>query len=540
MGICSMTEKKKVNIVLPLKRKKSRITFRETNDNYFESTNQNSPRSQEINPSPTSTPKNKMLVSIDSSIFINQSILDPETVYSKEKILGHGSYGTVYLVKHKQLSKYFAMKTIKKNPNKKKELEILNNEIKILKSLDHPNILKINDFYETNTEYNLITEFCQEGELYKEIKSKAPFSEGISAYYMKEILTAVSYCHSMNIIHRDLKPENIMILKKAKNNCHPIKIIDFGTATIFTEEKRENIITGTAQYIAPEVISRNYNEKSDLWSCGVILYNMLTGRYPFGGDTSEEISYKIIRGKYDMTQYPLNIISKEAKDLIRNLLVLDPNKRLSAKQALKHPWFSIDKVKKIQKINELSESKIIKLLYNLMNYRSDNILRSAVIAYLVHNNTNLKDTYDAIRLFNKIDENGDGKISREELFNGLQYYLASEGEKLQNDVELIFSNIDTDHNGFIEYEEFIRAAIDKEHFLSKNCIQFAFNYFDRDSDGKITLKEIKNLFYNNENNKKDYRAREQLEECFNEVDTNKDGLICLDEFSNMMKSIINS
>ena len=151
MGICSMTEKKKVNIVLPLKRKKSRIIFRETNDNYFESTNQNSPRSQEINPSPTSTPKNKMLVSIDSSIFINQSILDPETVYSKEKILGHGSYGTVYLVKHKQLSKYFAMKTIKKNPNKKKELEILNNEIKILKSLDHPNILKIKDFYETNT-----------------------------------------------------------------------------------------------------------------------------------------------------------------------------------------------------------------------------------------------------------------------------------------------------------------------------------------------------------------------------------------------------
>ena len=101
-----------------------------------------------------------------------------------------------------------------------------------------------------------------------------------------------------------------------------------------------------------------------------------------------------------------------------------------------------------------------------------------VIAYLVHNNSQLKDYYDAIKLFNQIDEDGDGKISKEELLNGLQYYLESEGEKLKNDIDLIFNNIDTNHNGFIEYEEFIVAAIDKENLLSKNCIQFAFNYFE--------------------------------------------------------------
>ena len=189
-------------------------------------------------------------------------------------------------------------------------------------------------------------------------------------------------------------------------------------------------------------------------------------------------------------------------------------------------------------MNDLSENKTIKLIHNLINYRCDNILKCAVIAYLVHNNSQLKDYYDAIKLFNQIDEDGDGKISKEELLNGLQYYLESEGEKLQNDIDLIFNNIDTNHNNFIEYEEFIVAAIDKENLLSKNCIQFAFNYFDRGCTGEISLNEIKKLFYCNEQNKKDYRAREQLEECFKEVDVDNDGHLSFDEFYNMMKSIL--
>jgi hypothetical protein len=173
MGICTIkNEKKTINSSIPPKKKKSKITFRETSDNLFESTTQSTPNSQEINiQSHNSTPKNKMLVSIDSNILINHNNRDPNIVYSKEKVLGNGSYGIVYLVKNKQLNKYFAMKTIKKkDKNKKLENTSLNNEIKILKSLDHPNILKITDFYETNTEYNIITEFCKEGELYKEIK----------------------------------------------------------------------------------------------------------------------------------------------------------------------------------------------------------------------------------------------------------------------------------------------------------------------------------------------------------------------------------
>ena len=482
--------------------------------------------------------KTTYVVALDSSVFVTKGGRKPDEVYIKEKTLGSGSFGTVYLVKHKQLHRYFAMKAIKKVSKSKIDEEGLMNEINILKKMDHPNILKITDFYSQKNEYDIITEYCQEGELFNEIKQYAPFNETITAHYMRQILTAVCYCHGMNIVHRDLKPENILIVKRTKNGCHPIKIIDFGTAKVFSKEKSEHLLIGSAYYIAPEVLSRNYTEKCDIWSCGVIMYILLTGRPPFFGNTDSEIMYRIKSGKYDLSKYPWSVVSKEAKDLIKALLQPNPNMRLSAEQALKHPWFSSKKVKALDKLNNLSKNRTQKLVENLTKYKSDNILRCAVIAYLVHNNTQLSQAHDAIKLFNQIDENGDGKITREELYNGLQQYLKGQGDKLKDDVELIFNNIDTDHNGFIEYEEFIRAAIDKEYFLSNNFIKFAFNYFDRDKNGDVTFEEIKNLFCQSEKNKNNIFAIDQLKKSFEEIDVNNDGSLSFEEFVQMMKNII--
>jgi len=241
-----------------------------------------------------------------------------------------------------------------------------------------------------------------------------------------------------------------------------------------------------------------------------------------------------------LNKYPWGIISKEAKDLIKSLLQTNPNLRLSAEQALKHPWFQSKKVKIVDSFNKLSKNRTSKLVENLQKYRSDNILRCAVIAYLVHNNTQLSQCHDAIKLFNQIDSNGDGKITKEELFNGLQVYLTGDPDTLKQNVENIFSNIDTDHNGYIEYEEFIRAAIDKEYFLSNNFIKFAFNYFDRDGSGNITIDEVKNLFYQSDKNKTNNKAMEQLRKCFSEIDVNGDGSLSFEEFVTMMKNIIDS
>ena len=546
MGTACISKKNEVTInqknktIIPRK-KKSKITFKESNE-IFESTinsfDLNSPQNNN-KPSSTQNKKiNKMIVSLDSNVFITKSSQEPDLVYFREKILGSGSFGTVYLVKHRELHKYFAMKVIQKNPHINEEN--LLNEIALLKKMDHPNILKILDFFSLKMEYNIITEFCQEGELYNEIKAKAPFTEELSAYYIREILLAVHYCHNMKIVHRDLKPENILIVQRMKNGFHPIKIIDFGTAKVFSKTKKEHLLIGSAYYIAPEVLNKNYNEKCDLWSCGVILYFMLCGKVPFNGKNEKELFENIHKGKYDLESYPWGIISENAKDLIKKLLILDTKKRLSAEEALKHSWFNIEIIKEMNNINSINEINTIKLIRNLINYRSDNILRCAVIAYLVHNNTQLNQAHDAIKLFNNIDQNGDGKISKEELFNGLQSYLASEGDKLKQDVELIFRHLDTDHNGYIEYEEFIRAAVDKEYFLNGDFIKFAFNYFDRDGNGNITLEEVKNLFYQNEKNKTNVKAQEQLQKCFDENDINHDGSLSFEEFVKMMKNIISN
>ena len=481
----------------------------------------------------------KLLVTLDSNVFVGKGSTDPNQLYIRKKILGRGSFGIVYLVKHKELSRYFAMKVIKKTSKNKEEEENLMNEINILRKLDHPNILKITDFYPLKTEYNIITEYCQEGELFDEIKAHAPFNEILTAWYMRQILSAVSYCHSMNIIHRDLKPENILIVKRVKNGFHPIKIIDFGTAKVFQKEKSEHLLIGSAYYIAPEVLSRNYSELCDLWSCGVIMYILLTGRPPFNGINEEEIMKKIKEGNYDLSKYPWGIISEDAKNLVKGLLQIDPKKRYSAQEALNHKWFQSEKIKTNKSAYDIKHRQVNKLVDNLIKYRSDNILRCAVIALLVHNSIQLNQAHDAVKLFNKIDKNGDGKITREELFNGLQPYKKEiTDEELRKQVDTIFNNIDTDHNNHIEYEEFVRAAIDKNNFLSVNFLQFAFNYFDKDHDGGITYEEVKNKFYQNDKNKNSYKAQEQLQKAFNDIDINGDGKLSFEEFGKMMENII--
>ena len=481
----------------------------------------------------------KLMVTLDSKILVGKGSRDPNQIYIRKKILGRGSFGTVYLVKHKDLTRYFAMKVIKKSPSKNEDEDDLMNEIEILRKLDHPNILKITDFYSLKSEYNIITEYCQEGELFDEIKANAPYSEVMAAWYMTQILSAVCYCHNMNILHRDLKPENILLVKKQKNGFHPIKIIDFGTAKVFKKEKSEHLLIGSAYYIAPEVLSRNYTELCDLWSCGVIMYILLTGRPPFNGMNEEEIMKKIKEGVYDMTRYPWGIISDDAKDLIKGLLQLDPKKRYTAKEALEHKWLKIEKTKTIQTVYNIKNRQLNKLIDNLVKYRSDNILRCAVIALLVHNSIQLNQAHDGVKLFNLIDKNGDGRITREELFNGLQPYKKElSDDELRKQVDTIFTNIDTDHNGYIEYEEFVRAAIDKDHFLSVNFIQFSFNYFDKDHNGEITYDEVKNKFCQSDKNKNSYKAQEQLKEAFNQIDINGDGKLSLEEFGEMMKNII--
>ena len=481
--------------------------------------------------------KNNNQVAINNDVIVSGNEVNPESIYLKTKMLGSGAFGEVWLVHHRDLDRDFAMKIIKKRKNKKNDEREILNEIEILKKLDHPKILKVVDFYSTLKRYYIITEYCHEGELFNEIIKVGKFDEGQAAFIINQILKAITYCHKMNIIHRDIKPENIMITNREKNGCLQVKLIDFGTAKMFEKGHQENKYVGSSYYMAPEVIRRKYDEKCDLWSIGVIMYILLTGRPPFDGNDDDEILENVKKGVYDTYSYPYPLLSSHSKDLINKLLQYDPKKRISADQAIEHPWFKTAEFKKKDKVNTIAPELARELIHNMTKYRSDNILKCAVIAYLVHHITNTEECFEASKLFIKIDLNYDGKIEKHELIQGFIKYWGISKDEAEEKVELIFKNIDTDFNGFIEYEEFVRAAVNSSIFMSQNYLKFAFNYFDRDASGDITFEEIKKRFTQNAKNV-NAEVDQELKDIFDSIDINGDGSISFNEFCKMMKNIM--
>ena len=280
------------------------------------------------------------VINLTNATIIGQSQTDPENDYKKMNKLGQGTYGTVYEAKHRITDIVRAMKIVKKHTkrSKEEEKEILNEE-NILKTMDHPNVVKIFEFYSNDESYSIIMENCKGGSLFKEISLNGPFNEDYASYVMYQLFSAIRYYNGLHIIHRDLKPENILIANKNKSNNFPnIKICDFGMSKIVEKQASQNSVVGSLYYVAPEVLNKNYNEKCDLWSCGVIMYFILSKRFPFTGTFNDEIINKIKVGEFDTKAPPLDKLSSNGLDLLNKLLTLDVNKRITVQEALDHPW----------------------------------------------------------------------------------------------------------------------------------------------------------------------------------------------------------
>ena len=254
----------------------------------------------------------KMKVSKENLIKISMEPV--ANYYSIIKDLGHGSYGQVKKVKHKQLNEIRAMKITNKKSNSSKY------EIEILRKISHPNITNIFQIFADSKKYYVIMEFLEGGELFEAITNIGSFTEASACKVMKQILSAVYYLHSNRIVHRDLKPENIMLTQKPKNGNYHIKLIDFGTAKIFKPGKKMNKFIGTSYYIAPEVLKERYDEKCDVWSCGVILFILLCGYPPFNGNTNVDIFQAIQNQNPIFGGEEWEDITQEAKDLIKLML----------------------------------------------------------------------------------------------------------------------------------------------------------------------------------------------------------------------------
>ena len=223
-------------------------------------------------------------IKITKGNFINYKKGLIENDYIIGDVCGSGAFATVRKVTSKVSGQVRALKIIKKQKGQDSARMYL--EVEILKKLIHPNIMQIFEFYEDKKNFYIITELCEGGELFDQIVDKGSFSEIEAAWVMKQLMSAINYIHTNNIVHRDLKPENILLDTK-KNNI--IKIIDWGTARFFEKNKKMNKVSGTPYYIAPEVLFEKYDEKCDVWSCGVIMYILLCGYPPFNGETDTEI-----------------------------------------------------------------------------------------------------------------------------------------------------------------------------------------------------------------------------------------------------------
>ena len=481
----------------------------------------------------TSSKKNKTNIVVDNNVIIsknfNSNVFDNYVVL---KEIGTGTYSKVQLVQHKINLSIRAMKVIKKK--KKKGTNVTNEnevykEVDLLIKMDHPNIVKIFEFYNGEKEYYLIMEYCEGGELFDKIV-KSNLTEIQCAYIMYQILSAVNYCHKMKIIHRDLKPENILI-KKDEDGFYRVKICDFGTSKAFKIGDMQKQLVGSAYYIAPEVIQKKYNSKCDLWSCGVIMFVLLTKKPPFGGRTDAMIMQNIQIGKYK--EELLDSYSPYAKELVKLLLEKNIKKRINAETALNHPWFDVYKCKEI--LTDIQDKDTIKrFIENLKNYKRGSIIQETALAFLVHNYPDLDEIVNACKLFGQIDQNGNGKITLNDFIEGLNKILK---KNMEEDAKKIFENLDEYESGYLEYEMFIRAAINKKIFLTEDTLKFTFKFFDKENKGKITNESILKIF--EDSIKKDENVKIELEKIMKDANTNKsDSSLDFQNFCEFMKNIL--
>ena len=437
--------------------------------------------------------------------------------YEVIKKLGKGGYGQVYQVRNKKSNELFACKKLSKLDIN--NLEKFEREIKILIQTDHPNIIKLYDVYTTTNSLYLIMEECHGGELFdkilEHIENQEMYTEKEAAEIILQVMSAVEYCHNNGIVHRDLKPENLLYLKKGNEKNNPLKVIDFGLSQTLNTKKILSSKVGTAYYVSPEILAGKYNEKCDIWSCGVILYVLLSGEPPFNGPSDGVIYSKIKKMKFTFPKEKWNYISKEAKDLLSHMLAPE-DERYTASQVLAHPWFKI--------INEIPLEKLNFNSHFFKEYKDTNQLKKIVLLYIA-SRIKESDINDLKEIFKAFDKDNDGQINYNEFEQGLLKLNSNDIKK--EEIHSYFTSIDTDQNGKIDYTEFLASTLQKKIFLKEEKLYEAFSMFDKDNTGKITKNDLMSVLKLENND-------QYVNDLIKHADKNGDGVIDYKEFLEFM------
>lgn len=450
--------------------------------------------------------------------------------YELMEEVGSGSFGVVNRAKEVNSDSIVAVKTIpiKKITNPKK----IKAEFNVIRQLDHPHICKAFECYEDRRNIYLVLELLTGGTLLETMVRQTRFSEADVANIMRQILRALAYLHESNFVFRDLKTENVMFstntMDASGKITSEIKLIDFGLCCPFEKGQKIAKAAGTPYSVAPELVTSpvQYDQKCDAWSAGVVMYIMLSGKYPFNGKTKDELLCSIRKEPVSFRHRIWTKISKDAKTLIAELLRKKADSRIEVGQALQHPWLTVD--------TELPDENIMfDVVGSMKHFQTLNMFQKAAITALAWKATD-DDTRQLRELFSMIDRDGSGHITVAEL----RECIEKSGVHIPENLDLLSIQADTDGNNTIEYTEFIAACMDKRKVIKENVVWEAFRIFDQDGSGTITKKEMLKIMNSNAGDGiRRAHGNKVIDHFVDTYDVSGDDVIDYEEFMEMLSSV---
>jgi calcium-dependent protein kinase len=397
--------------------------------------------------------------------------------------VGEGTFGVVSRMLDIATGLERAIKTVPKDLLDESDLW---QEIEFMRDFDHPFVARLYGTYEDPANLYMIMEHCSGGELFEAVDHAGTLPETTSATIFQQMLMSVSYIHSKQICHRDLKPENFLLSRPGPVERALVKLIDFGTARHFSAENPMTTKICTIHYVAPEILVRGaapYTEKCDTWSLGVCLYLMVCGSPPFYGDTDTVTLKQVRKGKFKFE--PVDFWATMEEDirlLISALLQMSPEDRLSAQEALRHPWFT----KKARRTS--ITFRVEEVIPRLLRFRKYLWFKQKSMQ-LIANHLSEDDVNDIRPLWFQFDINNCGKITRHELARA----IPAEGlsDELLEKRALLLQEMEADgKKGEVGYTAFLAAMLDADRRTNPATCKSAFREFDLDNDGFIRMTEL--------------------------------------------------
>jgi len=449
-----------------------------------------------------------------------------------DTILGSGSFASVFRAKHRITAEERAVKRILRKLHAKINTdEAVETELKLLVTLDHPNIMKFYEYFVEETAFYLVTEFCSEG-TFTQLEPEASDICGMedARLLFRDVMSAVAYCHELGVVHRDLKCDNCLIVNGA--NRRQAKVIDFGVSAIRkhgdTSGEWLHELTGTPFYRAPEVLDDHvpYGTKADLWSIGVMLYVTFTKEHPFWNMATNEtlqVLKHVPREPLEHAELP-----EALTDLILRLLVEDQSARLDATSAMQHDWLKPMFPGWRQASPTSGDAAARRRRRRVCNLRGACHFRALAqferaLLTLVAHHAHEQEVADLRCHFRRLDEDGNGSISKEELKAGI---AAGDLSISKQDFNEIFATIDTGGNGQIEYTEWLAATVSPSTLGSDDAVKDVFCFLDHSDTGEISKDDLRVLL-----------GEDLAENVLSEGDTSGDQVLDLEEFRGVLRNI---